>query len=975
MEADVKADSIITARGASVKREDFDKFRNSRLNIVDYGAGEDKTPACNTAAINRAIRDAHDRGGAVVVVPKGVYRVYTVVLQSNLIFHLSEGSVLQAAEPGGDGSDRSVNYEEPEVNCFAGIQDHGHSYFANSLVYGRNLQNVMIEGSGCLRGFEERDGVFYYVLKNGDPENPENRNENGHRGKWFGNKGIALVNCERVCLSDFSVVIGGHFALIAEGVNDLTVENVLLDTSRDAFNIDCCQRVTVRNCTFNSLTDDALVLKSSFALGKIIPTEDVLIEDCTVCGYDAGSVYAKTFTREKLVAEDRCGPTGRVKLGTEGTGGYSRITVRRVKFDRSRGFALEAIDGSPLTDILFEDCEMEDISSSPIFLRAGDRCRFPVTGTHKNHAFISKEDHTRQEEKEWVLPNLPEYGSYPPVRYVPAYCKDRKVCVDGHNLFTVADSAPMEKNGCGSGFAEINRVAIRNVTIKNADPRYPILLMGLTSSKLKNITLENIDVTYRGGLAMEHAVEQRQLNTNWKYSQYRTAKQIQSLPWLVNAFFSQNEALLPRVDFDPATGTWKDDPYNVPESPRGYAEPSAWGILPAYGLYARHVEGLELKNVHFRYMVPDGRHVMVLDDVENAVLDGVAGDCMEQVEDRHVEGLELKNVHFRYMVPDGRHVMVLDDVENAVLDGVAGDCMEQVEEIALVNHRFKRPTDFENVPEEPYFATSAGAEGIPAFWKTKTVEVNAPEPGTLPDSQYPYCCTAMPENGYTYKVKTEEYPIPATVYRPFFTVNAPEPGTLPDSQYPYCCTAMPENGYTYKVKTEEYPIPATVYRPFFTVPGTIYASCGERLQVPVTYRNPLTETTAEDLGQWEHGGRLPKPFAVMCSEEKAKEAEDRIAIEATYRNPLTETTAEDLGQWEHGGRLPKPFAVMCSEEKAKEAEDRIAIEAVSLPEGGKLENGVLEVTAPEKIGEEAVVKLKLDDGILATEYEVKIIAQ
>ena len=834
MEADVKADSIITARGASVKREDFDKFRNSRLNIVDYGAGEDKTPACNTAAINRAIRDAHDRGGAVVVVPKGVYRVYTVVLQSNLIFHLSEGSVLQAAEPGGDGSDRSVNYEEPEVNCFAGIQDHGHSYFANSLVYGRNLQNVMIEGSGCLRGFEERDGVFYYVLKNGDPENPENRNENGHRGKWFGNKGIALVNCERVCLSDFSVVIGGHFALIAEGVNDLTVENVLLDTSRDAFNIDCCQRVTVRNCTFNSLTDDALVLKSSFALGKIIPTEDVLIEDCTVCGYDAGSVYAKTFTREKLVAEDRCGPTGRVKLGTEGTGGYSRITVRRVKFDRSRGFALEAIDGSPLTDILFEDCEMEDISSSPIFLRAGDRCRFPVTGTHKNHAFISKEDHTRQEEKEWVLPNLPEYGSYPPVRYVPAYCKDRKVCVDGHNLFTVADSAPMEKNGCGSGFAEINRVAIRNVTIKNADPRYPILLMGLTSSKLKNITLENIDVTYRGGLAMEHAVEQRQLNTNWKYSQYRTAKQIQSLPWLVNAFFSQNEALLPRVDFDPATGTWKDDPYNVPESPRGYAEPSAWGILPAYGLYARHVEGLE-----------------------------------------------LKNVHFRYMVPDGRHVMVLDDVENAVLDGVAGDCMEQVEEIALVNHRFKRPTDFENVPEEPYFATSAGAEGIPAFWKTKTVEVNAPEPGTLPDSQYPYCCTAMPENGYTYKVKTEEYPIPATVYRPFFTV-----------------------------------------------PGTIYASCGERLQVPVTYRNPLTETTDEDLGQWEHGGRLPKPFAVMCSEEKAKEAEDRIAIEAVF-----------------------------------------------LPEGGKLENGVLEVTAPEKAGEEAVVKLKLDDGILAAEYEVKIIAQ
>ena len=48
-----------------------------------------------------------------------------------------------------------------------------------------------------------------------------------------------------------------------------------------------------------------------------MPLENVLIEDCKVSGYDAGSVYAKTYTNEKLVAEDRCGPTGRVKLGTE----------------------------------------------------------------------------------------------------------------------------------------------------------------------------------------------------------------------------------------------------------------------------------------------------------------------------------------------------------------------------------------------------------------------------------------------------------------------------------------------------------------------------------------------------------------------------------------------------------------------------------------------------------------------------------
>ena len=52
---------------------------------------------------------------------------------------------------------------------------------------------------------------------------------------------------------------------------------------------------------------------------------------------------------------------------------------------------------------------------------------------------------------------------------------------------------------------------------------------------------------------MEHATEQRQLNTNWEYTQYQTKPSIQSLPWFVNTFFLKNEGLLPRVDWDEKT--------------------------------------------------------------------------------------------------------------------------------------------------------------------------------------------------------------------------------------------------------------------------------------------------------------------------------------------------------------------------------------------------------------------------------------
>src|SRR5699024_4291504 len=143
-----------------------------------------------------------------------------------------------------------------------------------------------------------------------------------------------------------------------------------------------------------------------------------------VSGYDAGSVLAGVYSRDKLIATDRCGPTGRVELGTESTCGYDQVTVRRVHFQRSRGFALEAVDCSDLTNIIFEDCTMDNVSSSPIFIRAGERGRFPVTGI-SGEEVIRPENNVRLDNREWVLPNLQNYASYPVRRYLPSYNKTK----------------------------------------------------------------------------------------------------------------------------------------------------------------------------------------------------------------------------------------------------------------------------------------------------------------------------------------------------------------------------------------------------------------------------------------------------------------------------------------------------------------------------------------------------------------------
>ncbi len=839
---------IPEASGASIRPMQL--LKDTYFPVTDFGAGTKNPPLCNTEAFNSAICAAAAKGGTVVI-PSGTFYVHTILLKSNVNLYLEEGAVVAAAEPGsplpqgseGKGLMPSAGgcCAEPEVNPYLGLQDHGHSYFANSLVYGADLENIMIYGKGLFTGgrFDTESGILEYVLQGGDPKEPKDREARGHRGEWFANKGIALVRCKNIVFEDFSITIGGHFAIITEGCENLYVNRLLVDTTRDAFDIDCCQDVTVLHTTCNSLTDDGLCLKASFGAGVFKPLQNVLIEDCIVSGYDAGSVYAGEYTRDKLAAQDRCGPTGRVKFGTESTCGYHRVTIRRVRFDRSRGFAMEAVDCSSLTDVIFEDCLLDNVSSSPIFIRAGDRGRFPVTGHSASTAFPAPGPDVRMDSRGWVLPNTPGYHCYPAARYTPHYNRTKTVTADGHSSFEIVDpdapvicnpanymeqdghiylkrwqpfgddssaagsyepdlsceilpeDLPLYANGVGCAeLAKVENVRIRNVKITNADPRYPILLMGMTDSHLKNVLLENISVEYRGGLAMEHAVEQRQLNTEWKFSQFHAKEHVQNLPWLANTFFLKNEGLLPRADWDAESGCWKDDPYNVPELPEVYPEPSNWGILPAYGLFARHVDGLTLKNISISCKVPDSRHVCVFDDMSGVRVEGLTADCAA---------------------------------------GIAP--------IAVITDHYRRHTNGENVPEQPYFTTTVtGLELITPPVLRRRGETQSPAALWAPAD-----ATRAQDFADTLSAPADA----AQAQIADIHIHAPAPGTPPDSLYPYPTAPCLETGYRFQVDTDDYPLPLTVHRPFIRPIAPVSVAAGETLSLALSVRNPATDISDE----------------------------------------------------------------------------------------------------------------------------------
>lgn len=321
---------------------------STHFNVRQYDAKGDGLKM-DTKAINKTIEAAVAAGGGTVYFPAGKYLTGSIRLKSNIHLYLAQGAVIIAA-------DAVEEYDKPETSVNDVYQDFGHSYFNNSLIWGRDLHDISITGPGLIWG----KGLVRENEK-GDPRP---------------NKSISLFRCRNVNIRDISMLHAGWFGILATGVDNFTIDNVKMDTNRDGIDVDACQNVRISNCSINSPLDDAICLKSSFALGYARATENVTITNCQVSGYDEGSFLDGTFKKTRR-EPGKSGQTGRIKMGTESNGGFKNITITNCVFDFCRGLALETVDGGLLEDVTISNITMRDVLNAPIFLRLASRMRGP----------------------------------------------------------------------------------------------------------------------------------------------------------------------------------------------------------------------------------------------------------------------------------------------------------------------------------------------------------------------------------------------------------------------------------------------------------------------------------------------------------------------------------------------------------------------------------------------------------------------
>ena len=109
-------------------------------------------------------------------------------------------------------------------------------------------------------------------------------------------------------------------------------------------------------------------------------------------------------------------------------------------------------------------------------------------------------------------------------------------------------------------------IMISNIQALDCDSLAGIIITGMEQAPLKNIALQNIHIEYRGGGTKEQGKkEYREQGTN-------------------------------------------------------YPEPRWAGPTPAYGLYARHVEGLQLRNITFSLKKKDDRPAVIMKNVKNVAM-------------------------------------------------------------------------------------------------------------------------------------------------------------------------------------------------------------------------------------------------------------------------------------------------------------------------------------------------------------------
>ncbi|MBO9593349.1 MAG: endopygalactorunase [Niabella sp.] len=552
-------------------------FYSGKIDIKHFGiTGKGETD--DTEAINRAIRQVHDWGGGTLFISKGTYNIRTAHLLSNVWLYVAAGAVIKALK-GGDApettwySDKKYRsglsptdrgpYEDPEN--WLTKQDVGHTFFRNAMFFGERVDNIKIVGNGYITG-NGNLATSDKVMNNA----PDNRCDKMFSLKLCTN--IEIGGIRRTEDLWYDSTRDAPYYILKDNKKDFDTGNmlhidraghfVLLATGTDT--------IYMHDTYFaKNNTSSARDIYDFMSCNEVTVTNiysKVSSDDIVKPGSDCSLGFtrpAKHYKVRNIIGDTNC---NLFQIGSETADDITDICVDNIYVlgANKAGFSISTNDGGHVRNIHL-NCAHTGVlhhrskmlrAYTPFFISISNRGR--VLGAHAQLYRFNENGNIRNE----LLVTNVNIGTV------------ENILLNGTDIAEVYAGSSFGKEG--------KRWAAYNGSQRTATPivagyRLPgskdlvsgkpfRLPNGMHTGYIKNISFNDISVQVKGG--------------------------------------------------HPAADTTA----NPPELGVGQYNASNLKLQPSWGMWARHVQNLTIKNSVFRAEAPDHRYTIYLDDVKNVQL-------------------------------------------------------------------------------------------------------------------------------------------------------------------------------------------------------------------------------------------------------------------------------------------------------------------------------------------------------------------
>ncbi len=477
-------------------------FQNKDFNVKDYGAvGDGHT--LNTEAFKKTIDACAEAGGGKVIVPPGLWLTGPIELKSNVNFYVERGAFILFS---------------PDHKDYPIIKNPRGGFAVASPIYGYNLENIAITGTGILDGngttwrplkkskvneslwrkFVSSGGV---VSEDGSMWWPSKAAENGikefealrkNKKKITAEdflplrdamrpKMVSIIYCKKVLIEGITLTNSPSFGFNPNYCEDMVIRNLKINNEYWAQNGDGIDIGSSKNVLLYKSTvtagDDGICMKASPVKNSNEPVLDnVVIADCVVYHAHGGFV-----------------------TGSNTNGGMHNIYVHNCDFvgtDVGLRFKSSRGRGGLVDNIYIKNIYMKDIVNQTILFntyyenRKAEVKSFPVserTPIFKNIYIDSIFcDGSKQAASVVGLPEMPIQNIHITNSYIKA---DRGFEIDYAKGITLDNVEIVSEKG---PVFDINQSTDFNLN-KILFPESTANFMSLSGKDTKSITIENTD--------------------------------------------------------------------------------------------------------------------------------------------------------------------------------------------------------------------------------------------------------------------------------------------------------------------------------------------------------------------------------------------------------------------------------------------------------------------------------------------------